>query len=365
MLTDNKKIWIYWKNIDSSYAYANRKVLVEPPRKIGSSISSVNKILSNTEEQKNLMADIISISPNSPNWNELLKYYWDSISEEIPESGRKLEVGFTYDIDAQDKANYIKSINSNITSDKAKIKSDNDLKSYIDNRLDKIINSFNLMIKDANKLTNDKARDTAISEAYKFKHTSIIKVESERYKVGTPINAVDYMLYRYCLVYRDVANEFTLVNKSPNIRFYLHSEADIKRYKELKRKSENSRMSAYLDIIKNVSKVENVLYAMGFADEIPEDDIDKYTFLDEKSKENSNKFIRVATNKNLEQLGLIEKYIKFNIINRLPGSQVIVDSTDPTKVIGNTINEVVSWFNNDKNAATVSEYALKFKNLPK
>jgi len=365
MLVDNKKVWIYWRKLESSYSYANRKVLVEPPRKIGGSISSTSKMLANVEEQKEIMPDIISVSPTSPNWSELLSSYWNSISIEIPESGKELEVGFIYDIQNSSKSKYIKQINDSINSEKSKLTTDNDLKSYIDNKLNKVLLDFNKSLKLLNSITNDKAREAAKTKAYKDKYDSIVRIESERYKVGTPISPDNYMLYRYCLIYRDVANEFNLATKSPYIRFYLHSEEDIKRFKEQAYKLERSRMSAYLDTIKSVSKVENVLYAMGFGEEIPKEDIDKYTYLDKKSKENSNKFISIATNKNLEILGLIEKYIQSNILHRLSGSQVIVDGVDSSKIIGNNVNEVVSWFSNKSNAAEVSEYAAKFKSLPK
>ncbi len=365
MLIDNRIIWIYWKTVNNSYAYANRTVLVEPPRKIGSSITSVNKITSNTEEQSVLMSDVLSVSPTSPDWNKVLKSYWNSISQEVPKSGKKLEIGFMYDIDSFAKKKYIDIINRNIYSEKGKLVNDKDLNDYIDNKITAAIHVFNKSVIIANKLSNEKAKDSALTDAYFKKYAIIIAAESERYKVGTPINAFEYMLYRYCLVYRDVANEFSLKDKSNNIRFYLHSDIDIKKYKELKLQNERDRMNLYLKMIKSVSSVENTLYAMGFGNEIPSEDIDKFTMLDEKSKSDTSKFINIANNSHLETLGLIEKYIKYGIINRFEGSQIIVDGNDPTIIIGNNLDEVLSWFNNKSNNATVSEYSIRFKNLPK
>ena len=365
MLINNKKIWIYWRNSDSSYSAANSKVLVEPPRKIGSSISSVSRMLANSEEQKVLMADIISISPTSPEWHKLLKAYWDSISEEIPESGRLLNIGFVYDITSIDTAEYVKSINANIKSEKDKLATDEDLKDFVESKILDIDKDFSKRIKLLDNIKNEREHNAALNEAYKIKYDSIIKVESEHYKFGRPIDNADYMLYRYCLVYRDVANEKDLATKSPNIRFYLHSEESIKRYKQQVVDFERNRMTSYLSVIQSVSKVENVLYAMGFGATIPSDDRDKYIMLDEKSKQNVSKFIAISNDKNLETLGLIEKYIKYGIIRRLDGSQVVVDASDPSVIIGNNVDEVVTWFKLDSNKGAISEYSSKYKNLPK
>ena len=365
MKVDNKHIYIFWRTLDTSYAYANRKVLVEPPRRIGSSITSVNKMLSKSEEQSELMRDIIAISPNSPEWNKMLKLYWDSISEEIQQCGKKLDIGFTYDIESQDKSKYIKLINDNIKSGKGKLVKDEDLQNYIDNRLEQVERTFNKSIKALSLIRDEKAIFLAQNEAYKIKYMSLINIESERYKVGVPNNAADYMLYRYCLVYKDVANEQALVNKSPNIRFYLHSEQDIEKYKQRKHKLETNRIEAYLTACKDISTVENIIYALGFGKFIPDGDVDKFQFLNEKSIEMTDKFIRIATNKNLKTLGLIEKYIKYDIIRRLEGSQVIVDGLDPSTPLGSTIDETVLWFNNNSNNAIISDYAIRFKNSPK
>lgn len=365
MLIDNKHIYIFWRKLDTSYAYANKKVLLEPPRRIGSSISSVNKMLSKSEEQSEIMKDIISISPNSANWNEMLKLYWDSISEEIPENGRKLDISFTYDINSQSKIKYINSINSNIKSEKAKLKTDEDLQHYIDDRLEQVDSNFNKNIKALSSIKDEKAVFIAQNEAYKIKYMSLINIESERYKVGTPNTPVDYMLYRYCLVYKDVANEQSLVNKSPNIRFYLHSEQDIKKYKKHKHQLETNRISAYLKACNDISTVENIIYALGFGDSMPDNDVDKFTFLNEKSVQMTDKFIRIASNKHLKTIGLIEKYIKQSIIRRLEGSQVIVDGIDPSNILGSNIEEVISWFSNTSNNAIISDYAIRFKSIPK
>jgi len=363
MIVENKKVHIFWRKIESSYAIANRKVLVEAPRKLGSSISSVQKMLANSDEQKKYMPDIVSIAPSSNDWNKIIKAYWDSISEDIPEIGKPLEVGFIYDINSIEFADSIKVYNNSVDA-KKKLSSDKDIKDYFDNKLNSVEKEFMKQVKEANLISDVRKSDEKLAEAYRIKYDSIVTIESERHKFCKPINIADYMLYRYCLVYRDVANDKDLAEKSPKIRFYLQDESSINRYKKLAQDNERNSMNLFLDLIKNKNDVEDVLYAMGLGNEIPEDDTDRFSYLNNKRTTDTAKFISIASNKNRALLGKIEKLIHKNILRRLEGSSVIVDGTDPGKIIGRNMDDAVTFFKNDENKAIISEYESRYKNLP-
>jgi len=365
MLTDSKKVFIKVRNIDTSYAYANRDRLAELQinKTIGSAISSVNKMMANSEEQRVLMQDVISISPNSSEWNKQLKYYWNSFSVDIPENGKELEVGFVYDIEALDKQDYISRINKGFDKEKDKLTSDADLKRYIDKRIESVVYSFQNAIKAAQSIKNNQSRQKAIDNAYRVKYDNIVKLEGERYKVGNPIDAFDYMLYRYCLVYGDVANDYTLVSKSPKIRFYLHSEEDIKKLKKSKQQTDKTRLKALLDVTDSVDAMENLLYAMGKADIIPQDDVELYEMVEGLSKSDTAEFLRIANNKDLKILGAIEKYVASGIFVRHPGSTAVFNATNLETPLGNNIDEVLTYFKNPANKAVVKELETKYKNL--
>ena len=53
----------------------------------------------------------------------------------------------------------------------------------------------------------------------------------------TPIKPQDYILWRLALLTSTVANKPEDVEKSTNIRFYLHSIEDVKRMKDAKTKA--------------------------------------------------------------------------------------------------------------------------------
>lgn len=367
MIIDNRKIIINNRATTSSYGFANKDRLMELQinRTIGSGLTSVNKIMANADEQKAIMPDIIGVAGNNADWNKETRNYWNSFTYEVAESGKELEIGFMYDINTSNTVikEFIDNYNKKVNSEKDKLTTDEDLRDYIDNRLKYVINSFKKQISTLDSIKDAVTRDKLESQAYSTKYTSIVSIEGDRYKIGRPIDASEYMLYRYLLGYSPVANEEALMNKSPNIRFYLTSEEDIKKEKKSRINRDRTRMSLLLEVTKDIASIENLLYAMHEVN-IPTDDIDKHELVEKLSVSRADEFIRIAGDKNLILVGTIEKYIAFGLLDRAFGSQIIYNpnstSTDP---IGNNIEEVIKYFNNPSNKVTISELDAKFKTL--
>jgi len=364
MIKVDKHIWVYWRLKNSSYAHANKDVLIEPPRVVGGSVTAVSKMVSNHLEQKELMGIIVGISPNSADWDKAINNYWNSIREPIPTGGKKLDLSFTYDITDTSKLEYIKAINGNISSEKGKLTSDKDLKNYIDTRLVNVESEFKRKIEALATITDARHRDEVYNEAYKARYESIFRIEADRFKVGTPVNTFHYMFYKFCLVNSEVANTFDLVTKSTKIRFYLHSDEDVKKYKAIERSKSRDRMSAYRKVIADIEKVEEVLYAMGKGLEITEDDNDNLLLLEEESKSNTESFIAMVDSSTLSTRALLEKYIIKGILKRIEGTSIIVDGTSSEITIGDDMDNAIKHFKSKNNISIVKKYEDRYKGLP-
>lgn len=368
MKIDNKIVYIYWKNTVSTYAKLNSEYIAPAPRLIGGSISAVDAMLANGEEQRVLMPTVLGIGANSNDFNTKLANYWNNISVEILSEGRKLEIGFMYDIQSSSKKEYIDSINKTITKEKDKLATDEDLFEYIEGKLKNVYSDFERQYAEASKITDERTRNSSINTLYRNKYIKIIEIEAERYKLGNPINTFDYIVYRYCLVYRDVANEVRLSDKSPNIRFYLHSEKDIELHKKEQKALQNNRIQSFIKATKDVQSMNNVLFALGLGNNLNGmDESDKYVMLEDYSKNSTNtaKFIAVVNDENLLTIAMIEKYVQSNLLYKVTNTSIITDYLDRGKIIGNTMDETIEYFKSDENKATVSEYINRFKALPK
>ena len=328
----NRKVEIIWKYNPDTFSKINMDILGETHRKIGSSVSAVNKMLGYPDMLRALMPQILGLDPSSRdvNWDARVKYYWDSLSVDIPSGGKKIEAGFQFDLDDLTRERHIKEV-----VEKHKITTDKQLADFVMG------------------FTNDKPN---VPEGY-------------RWKYGNPINVEEYLLWRYILNYRHVANNIKDANKSPNIRFYLHTEEERQRAEKQKRKLKTEAMTKYVAFI-NKGSVDSIddLIAVFSPDSII--DIVKGKDLEEKQvmimdlvTNDPARFLSLITDKNVSTKAKIERFLAFGVLKKLSGTTVIVESADPSVVIGNNIDEAIAFFNNTKNNAKIDELTGKYKSL--
>jgi len=371
MITISRKYELIVKTNLSAYAIANAKELVPSAKILGSTMGAVNKMLSLSQELKLLMPEIIGLAAVSPDWDRMIARYWNSLSEPIPYVGKTLETGFKYDLNDVTKKEYINAINTQIKEEDKKIKTDEDLKTYIYLKLSEVEDAYKAAILEANSLS-EKDKETALKAAYDAKYAKIWNIEAEHYKVGTPIEPFQYLLWKYCLVCSHVANEFSFAEKSMNIEFYLSSEDNKKQLERIKIQTKNKAMEKYLSIITSKKNVADILFAIGLGGKIfdlakdnegADLDLQLHVLLQSTMDKDPAKFISLASDKNIALKGLIEKYVTYNIFKRIQGTNIITDYTNPSKIIGNDLDAAVTFCSNPENVAVVSEYETRFKDL--
>ena len=194
--------------------------------------------------------------------------------------------------------------------------------------------------------------------------------ENEKYKYCTPINVEDYLLYRYCQNYHDVANSIDTVDKSPSIRFYLFSDKLSKVETEKKLNLDKKAMALFLKLIANINDVDNVLYTLcNKVDALKGinikhiDESDKHIYLKNIMNDTPVLFINTVEDKNLLIKANIERYINAGIWKRLSNSDIIVDTDNAEITIGNNVDEAVNFMTNDANKERLNTYVAKFKGL--
>lgn len=328
MIKQSRMIWIKNKEIHSYFFKINKDVFVMDRNFIGSGRTAVSTIMRNTDELKSLMPSILNLSPNTvtTDWEKAVSNYWNSLSIPVPEIGLKLETGWSVDIDDPAKEVAI----AKLMKEKS-IKDEKELASYL---LDK---------KEDGK--------TGVRE-------------EELYRYATPIDITKYLWWRYCLNYGRVANDITLVNKSPNIKFYMMSETEIKEEKNKTFALNKKTMEAFIKIIGNKEDVDNMLYVLRteiVGDVFKLEDSDKHMALENIRTTKPNLFLSVYNDKNLKDKAKLERLIYFNVLKRLDGTDIVVDANDPSVVIGNKLDEAISYFNNVANKERVATYTTKLK----
>lgn len=290
-IVNSNKIFLKRKALATSFYKKNRESIEEGNWKIGASIrnNDVCRGLTFSEEEKYLPT-LLGVQPKNDNWHKSTTDYWNSISKNVPEAGLELEIGFTY-------------------------------------------------------------RDIEGKTAEQLAKAGEAAKEEEKYLYGSPINVVDYILYRYCLVYSHVANTIDDINKSQNIRFYLYSKKE-----EIKRNSEDLRIKnkaygIYLEMLGNRTKVENVVRLFGlFLQDQTEEERD--IILSQMAVEKPLLFVKYATDDKLDMKAFILNCITAQKLKRIENTDTIMfgDNT----ILGGTLDEAVGFLSNDKNSQVLN-----------
>ena len=330
--TDNRSVTVMLIKNYSLYRKANDKVLPRRKDFIGSSIHSSRVLSSNKEEVDTYFPNIIGLSPSDPNFVMRVKQHLNNIRVPVDELGRTFNTSFHY---------YHK-------KDYYRIKSEED-------KIEKVYQTANRQ--DIKKLR----------EALKEKITKLNILESSKCKLGYPINIDDYLMYRHCLLYNDVAKDVALINVDSNIRFYFKDDQKeiekLRKYRIEVNKAKANYVTCLADnvLFDAVYTQYCVLNNLPVISSLAENRLDREIKLDKFSANEPVKFNKIFNNKDIKLIATIEMLIARGELIRTQYNQNI---TSPDgDFIGANMGEAVAWFKNTENSSVVNAYINKLKNI--
>ena len=315
---DNRTITISLVHNYSNYRRVNMKVLGQRKETIGSSITSCRILSSNAGEVNAYFPALVGLSPNHPDFTSRVKAWLSNIQFIVNENDVPLDISFVY----KTKRDYI------------------DFKrkeEAIDDEFAKV----------------DRSNISLIKEAIKRRVDALNTLESEKYKVGHPVNLEQYIIYRHCLLYRDVAKDIALVNSDPSLRFYIKDEA---KEAEKEKKRTEQRMQAMTKFIEinGIPTKLNALYVTivaarneNVSEALLKSDSEKKSYLMDFVNTNPEKFNKMVADKNIVTKAFIETLIVRGELVRSEYNQQI--STADGTLIGSNMNAAVAFFNNPDN----------------
>lgn len=315
---DKRTIVISLVHNYSNYRKVNMKVLGQRKETIGSSITSCRTLSSNAEEVNAYFPALVGLSPNHPDFTSRVKAWLSNIQFVVNENDVPLDISFVY----KKKSDYIE----------FKRKED-----AIDEEYAKV----------------DRSNIALIKEAIKRRVDALNTLESEKHKVGRPVNLEQYIIYRHCLLYRDVAKDIALVNSDPSLRFYIKDEAK-EAEKEKKRTEQRMQaMSKFIEI-NGIPSKRNAIYITivagrneNVSEALLKTDVEKQAYLMDFVNSNPEKFNKLVADKNITTKAFIETLIVRGELIRSEYNQQI--STADGTLIGSNMNAAVAFFNNPDN----------------
>ena len=327
---DKRTIIISLVHNYSNYRKVNMKVLGQRKETIGSSISSCRTLSSNADEVNAYFPALVGLSPNHPDFTTRVKAWLSNIQFVVNENDVPLDISFIY----KTKKDYLD----------FKRKED-----AIDDEYAKI----------------DRSNIAAIKEGIKRRVEALNTLESEKHKFGRPVNLEQYIIYRHCLLYRDVAKDSALVNSDPSLRFYIKDEA---KEAEKEKKRTEQRMQAmrnFIELNASPSKRNAVYVAIvamrneNVSEALLKNDTEKTAYLMDFVNTNPEKFNKTVADKYITTRAFIETLIVRGELIRSEFNQQI--STADGTLIGSNMNAAIAYFNNPDNKDTKELFENKLK----
>ena len=314
----------------SLYRKANDKVLPKKRDYIGSSIRSSQVLASNRAEVEAYFPQLLGISVNNENFVTRLKQYLNNIQVPVNELGVTFDCSFRFN----HKRDYF--------AFKAREE------------------EIEMAYKKANKQSTKDLR-----AALAIKINDLNNLESEQYAVGSPVNITDYILYRHCLLYRDIAKDTALINCDPFVRFYLKDDAKDKERQQKLRQEINNAKRNYIEVIGD-DEVFDAVYiqycvvaGLPIVNSLLSERIDRESQLDKFSTSEPVKFNSIVKDRDLRIKSLIELLIARGEFVRSQFNQNI--TTQDGEFIGANMKEAIVWAKNPENENVLAA----FKNKPK
>lgn len=330
--TDRRTITISLVKNYSLYRKVNDKVLPKRKDYIGGSIKSSRTLSSNKEEVDTYFPNIIGLSPNDPNFISRVKQYLNNIRIPVDELGRTFDISFHY----FHKKDYYK------------IKAEEE-------KIEEVYQSANRQnIKNLREALNEKINRLHI-------------LESTKCRLGYPINVDEYLMYRHCLLYNDVAKDVALINSDSNIRFYFkddQKEAEkLRKYRLEVNKAKANYVACLVDndLFDAIYTQYCVQNSLPVISSLAKDRLEREIEIDKFSTNEPIKFNKIFNNKDIRLIANIEKLVARGELIRSQYNQNI--STPDGEFIGANIGEAVSYFKNPENTSIVNAFINKLKNI--
>lgn len=314
----------------SLYRKANDKVLPKKRDYIGSSIRSSQILASNRAEVETYFPQLLGISVNNENFVTRLKQYLNNIQVPVNELGVTFDCSFRFN----HKRDYF--------AFKAREE------------------EIEMAYKKANKQSTKDLR-----AALAIKINDLNNLESEQYAVGSPVNITDYILYRHCLLYRDIAKDTALINCDPFVRFYLKDDAKDKERQQKLRQEINNAKRNYIEVIGDDEMFDAVyiqycvVAGLPIVNSLLSEKIDKENQLDKFSTSEPIKFNSIVKDRDLRIKSLIELLIARGEFVRSQFNQNI--TTQDGEFIGANMKEAIAWAKNPENENVLAAFKNKLK----
>jgi len=335
MINLSRKTTLLWVLAPTAFQAINQTALVVLSRPLGTSVTVVNKMLACSEEMEMLLPEVLGVSPktNSNDWQRELQLFWHNFGFDVPESGMVLNTSMTFDMSDFRRKEHIEELAERLG---VKLKGTLEVKDDAEKKL------FNHIVKNVK--------------------------EEDRYRYMVPENVEEYLRWRFCLIHAKVANEPSFIINSTKIEFYLLDDSKLQEIRRKTNDTKNAAIAKYSEILASENannRIENLLIAndsiLSITDLKELKDGDKSAMLLDIAVQTPESFITLVSDPISEDKAEVKKWVMAGFVRNELGTSIYTDASNPSIILGRTLEEVVTYIHLDVNAAYVNDLRLRYK----
>lgn len=326
--TDRKSISIKVLPTRSAYRKLNDKAMSEKKEYIGSSVMAAKRLRANSDEIDAYFPTLLGVHKNHMDFTEQVKEYLSNFSV-LVQGFKELNLTFIYKSEAAFREFEKKRSIIELAFDKA-----------------------------------PKTNTTELRDAIEIYRNALHDMEAAKYAFGVPENMSDYILYRHCLLYKDVSFDERIGDIHSNIRFVFVDDEKEKKAKEKMQARKNLAITNYASLLADTEKFNDIYILLSAMTNKPMDlripMSDKQERVLNYATENPEKFNKVIADKNYKIKALIETLIDMGELVRVENTQNI--KTREGDFIASNLENAVVWFTTPEYKDKRAFYEAKAKN---
>jgi hypothetical protein len=182
-----------------------------------------------------------------------------------------------------------------------------------------------------------------------------VKLEAGLDEKGNPINALDYIKYKFAISHPDVAMEENGEIRHSTYKFYIHDKAAKleKEHKESLVRKE--ALKEYIKLTGNEKRMDMVLRVLG-ADPASMNEKEKELFLEKEATTSHELFLKVVQDKNLETVSFIQECLSKGVLRKEGNTLFNID-----EAIGANQEEAIAYLQDKKNSDVLMTLNARLK----
>ena len=173
-----------------------------------------------------------------------------------------------------------------------------------------------------------------------------------------PLNIMDYIKYRFAISHPYVALSKSEMDSDITKRFYIQdlARADKEKNNEIQVKKDADKI--FIKIASNKKDMARVLRLVSDInpDKMNLDQIENSLY--ELKNSNPKKFLRAATDKNLELKSEVEEMVTAGVLRKIGNQIIFID-----EVLGDTMDDTIVYLKDKKNSGKLTILRAKLKEL--